>query len=178
MTCDAQNVFLIFCKGTWGPDCRERCSCRDCDAVSGQCLNCPPGHIGPECNQRCPSYWWGDKCAQVCTASANESAACKRPDMAKKRSNNVCENINCGRGGWCDDGQCYCAPGYTGQRCQQKCKNDTWGIECLKSCDCGKDGKCDSIDGSCKCAPGFTGPTCDQTCPQGTFNIQILGLLD
>ena len=37
--------------------------------------------------------------------------------------------MNCGVGGWCDSGQCYCAPGLTGLRCQEKCPAQTWGAQ-------------------------------------------------
>lgn len=105
---------------------------------------------------------------KICTVSAADAGACKRPDATIKRSNSgLCGRIDCGPGGWCDDGKCYCPAGKTGTRCKDVCPNGTWGVGCLQQCQCGPGGSCDAATGSCSCGVGLTGPTCSRPCPDG-----------
>ncbi|XP_022309055.2 uncharacterized protein LOC111114844 isoform X2 [Crassostrea virginica] len=76
---------------------------------------------------------------------------------------------NC-RDGLCDsrDGTCLiCIAGYTGPRCEEACKDNTYGEGCVRACgNCKNREPCDHVNGSCPngCAPGYQGVTCDTGC--------------
>lgn len=59
-------------------------------------------------------------------------------------------------------GQCKCASGLTGPRCDQACPTNQFGPSCSLSCDCGENADgCDPFSGCCQCKPGWYGPQCN-----------------
>lgn len=74
----------------------------------------------------------------------------------KKEMNepDLCENIACLNGGFCENGTCNCPEGFTGDNCEIEVIVDPCaGIECLN------EGICE--DGACDCPEGFTGEFCE-----------------
>lgn len=49
------------------------------------------------------------------------------------------------------------------------CPEGYYGKDCMKLCDCGKDGQCDPVSGKCLCRSG----TVDLTCHTGTVILFI-----
>lgn len=109
--------------GSYGTDCEQRCSCpqgTSCHHITGEC-GCPPGFMGNGCEQSegrrntqlrlltkgcsqqhhllplsaCLPGTFGHKCNQVCQCS---------------ETNQLCHPAS---------GQCYCAPGFHGPRCDR-----------------------------------------------------------
>lgn len=76
-----------------------------------------------------------------------------KPAETKKQESTVkalacSNNDDCNGSGICEDGTCFCYPGFTGEKCE------------TKSCpsDCSGHGECS--DGRCTCNEGFTGSDC------------------
>src|SRR5688572_21012104 len=60
-----------------------------------------------------------------------------------------CKEVACLNGGTCDDGDCTCENGFTGDRCQTgPCDN----VECLNNGTC--------VNGVCDCPDGYEGSDC------------------
>ena len=100
---------------------------------------------------------------------SNKSCSPGEVSELVRRDSEKCENISCGRHGWCYEGQCMCAPGFRGNRCNERCRPGTWGQNCQEMCDCGQGGTCNGVTGICQCGAGFTGPKCSMDCPSGQF---------
>jgi len=67
-----------------------------------------------------------------------------------------CDSVNCLNGGVCNDGNCICLDGFTGEFCQSV-------VIPTDPCDdvnCGSNGICDN--GTCLCFDGYTGEFCEQ----------------
>lgn len=91
------------------------------------------------------------------------------------------------------NGQCYCATGMTGPRCNTSCPAGQHGENCLKNCSCQNGGTCNrglpvrsvlkpiclyvDLTGivryivTCSCRPGYNGTNCEQSCSYGTYGI-------
>uniref|UniRef100_A0A8W8NSY8 EGF-like domain-containing protein n=1 Tax=Magallana gigas TaxID=29159 RepID=A0A8W8NSY8_MAGGI len=71
------------------------------------------------------------------------------------------------------DGSCLgCVPGYKGPTCNEKCLDQTYGLECQQNCrNCKNKEPCHHVNGSCLngCASGFYGDTCNLECPDGWY---------
>lgn len=52
---------------------------------------------------------------------------------------------------------CNCAKGFIGEKCENKCSSDRFGLNCTEICRCKNGGNCHHISGECSCAAGFTG---------------------
>ena len=62
--------------------------------------------------------------------------------------------------------------GFTGKKCEIECPDNKYGPNCLFTCNCENDAKCDRINGTCICSKGYTGPTCaDRECPLGKYGL-------
>ncbi|CAH1271077.1 LAMA1 [Branchiostoma lanceolatum] len=101
-----------------------------CDAITGQCLNCKPGRTGKHC-ELCDNNVEGPDCDRC----AENTYGLDNPDFPG------CKNCSCSPlgsvNGSCDQetGQCYCSNSTEGLKCDQ-CRgnyfyNETFGcIEC------------------------------------------------
>ncbi|EDO41434.1 predicted protein, partial [Nematostella vectensis] len=97
----------------------------------------------------CPVGAFGEKCASRCTCVEESSA--------------ICDHVT---------GACECMPGYTGQRCEIKCPDLYFGMNCAGKCVCELPDmikKCDHVSGMCYCRPGRIGSVCNETCPDGYY---------
>ena len=57
-------------------------------------------------------------------------------------------------------------------RCDQECRDGTYGPGCVRSCLCHNKAVCSKADGTCNCTePGVTGVLCDMPCPGGTYGL-------
>lgn len=63
-------------------------------------------------------------------------------------NNSTCDQAN---------GVCNCAKGFIGEKCENKCPPDRFGLNCTETCRCKNGGSCHHISGECSCAAGFTG---------------------
>ncbi|XP_071800431.1 receptor-type tyrosine-protein phosphatase T-like [Asterias amurensis] len=83
----------------------------------------------------------------------------------------------CYNGGQCDDknGDCICAPGFSGSRCRSVHNHNCFGQDCGITCTirsasgCLGNQLCLPDPFGCTCAAGFTGPNCEQGCPDGMY---------
>nr|XP_022307985.1 uncharacterized protein LOC111113986 [Crassostrea virginica] len=80
----------------------------------------------------------------------------------------------------CQDGQCNivegtclrCLTGYKEQRCNEQCKDNTYGMECTNVCgNCLNGEQYNHVNGSCPdgCDKGTHGDKCDIACPSGLY---------
>lgn len=64
-----------------------------------------------------------------------------------------CKSIKCQNSGFCENGECICPTGTSGEHCDQEDQCATLML------DCGDFGRC--VDGVCVCEDGFSGPGCE-----------------
>ena len=72
---------------------------------------------------------------------------------------------------------------FQGEKCELRCQNGTFGVQCRQKCDCGEF-PCDNVHGTCICPVGLQvfrlshifkdkansqGPRCDEKCRNGRF---------
>ncbi|KAM4641074.1 tyrosine-protein kinase receptor Tie-1 [Discoglossus pictus] len=97
----------------------------------------------------CPDKKWGPSCQKDC--------------------------LDCLNGGICHDisGECICAPGFMGTRCEKACREGHFGRNCQEACK--KDQGCKGLTFclpdpyGCSCGSGWTGTNCQTACPQGQY---------
>ncbi|XP_047480810.1 receptor-type tyrosine-protein phosphatase T-like [Penaeus chinensis] len=79
-------------------------------------------------------------------------------------------------GGECSaaGGECVCAPGLSGHRCQAKCEENKIGKNCNIDIDGNGKQICLPAPFGCQCAPGYTGPKCQTECPEGSWGAGCL----
>jgi len=63
----------------------------------------------------------------------------------------LCDGIDCGEHGYCEEGVCVCRDGYIGEFCETP--GPCTGV------DCGENGTC--VDGICECDAGYEGDHCE-----------------
>ncbi|KAI3389266.1 hypothetical protein SNEBB_011152 [Seison nebaliae] len=154
--------------GTWGVNCKETCDCSDigtlktvgmnasmCDAITSAC-KCGSGYWGKRCEKKCMKTYWGHNCMNKCD--------CNKNGTAKDFNGNF---ISCR----IENGQCNCASGFYGKRCEKKCPQFTYGIDCVKRCKCAINNtiECNRNNGKCECRPGYFGSNCEKRCPNGLY---------
>ncbi|CAG5122599.1 unnamed protein product, partial [Candidula unifasciata] len=145
----------------YGQQCTYNCSqfCvrdlsddRTCDLVSGRCFRgCQSGYSAPRCETV-----YGTDVSAVCDADKGEaecgsfcSPACARPVHDTVEDPELCS---------IEDGVCLygCDAGYSGPSCLDVCRLDTYGRDCVLSCNknCRHPedefkSSCDHVNGSC-----------------------------
>ncbi|XP_068083664.1 uncharacterized protein [Anabrus simplex] len=136
------------------------------DGVSVSCMNggvltangkcaCPPGFMGPVCEQGCGPNRYGTDCSGRCSASKEECRG-----MVLCRPNTGCD----------------CAPGYRGYFCSQNCSVNWFGVGCRQQCGYCRFGTCDQYTGECRggCAPGYFPPLCQEKCSFLLFAPEVV----
>ncbi|XP_033637009.1 tyrosine-protein kinase receptor Tie-1-like [Asterias rubens] len=97
---------------------------------------------------------------------------------SQERWGSSCDNRcpMCHNGGVCDDktGECICAPGFSGTKCQilhgKNCFGQDCGITCsITNVGCKGVMMCLPDPFGCTCAAGFKGQTCTEECKDGYF---------
>lgn len=78
----------------------------------------------------------------------------KFDDEESSPSDTSCDSVICYNGGVCQDGDCNCPPGYSGDECEIDNTNSSAcaGVTCYNGGTC--------INGTCDCPTNFTGPNC------------------
>ncbi|KAM8930116.1 tyrosine-protein kinase receptor Tie-1 [Pelodytes ibericus] len=97
----------------------------------------------------CPDSKWGPSCQKDC--------------------------LDCLNGGICHDisGECICAPGFMGTRCEKACREGSFGRNCQETCK--KTNGCKGLifclpdPYGCSCASGWSGSNCQTECPGGRY---------
>ncbi|XP_076033711.1 laminin subunit beta-1 isoform X3 [Oratosquilla oratoria] len=123
----------------------------NCDARTGECLQCLFNTYGNNCERCRPSYY-GDALNQQC-----RQCVCNL--LGTETTEDVCDH---------ETGQCPCLPNVLGQECDH-CAPNHWKIasgEGCEPCACDPIGsyseQCNEFDGQCQCKPGFGGRRCNQ----------------
>ncbi|XP_058129242.1 laminin subunit beta-1 [Anopheles ziemanni] len=123
----------------------------NCDAKTGQCLQCLYNTEGDHC-EYCRDGYYGDALRQDCQA-------CDCNLLGTNQTVQHCDRYT---------GQCPCLQNVKGQYCDE-CIENHWKIasgEGCEACDCDPVGalseQCNPYDGQCTCKPGFGGRQCNQ----------------
>ncbi|XP_068095530.1 tyrosine-protein kinase receptor Tie-1 isoform X2 [Hyperolius riggenbachi] len=97
----------------------------------------------------CPENKWGPSCQKDCLECLNGG---------------VCHEIS---------GECICAPGFMGTRCEKACREGNFGRNCQETCK--RDHGCKGLTFclpdpyGCSCGNGWTGAHCQTECPSGRY---------
>ncbi|XP_062579990.1 multiple epidermal growth factor-like domains protein 10 isoform X1 [Saccostrea cucullata] len=145
-------------QGQYGVNCSLKCSgnCQEsrCSILSGACLGCRDGWLGPYCEKKCQERYYGPGCKSRCVGH------CK--------NNETCNHVT----GLCTEG---CGAGWTGQLCNEACVTGRFGNNCMQKCSehCLNGEPCNRFTGNCNggCAVGYYGIRCDTVCPSGFFGV-------
>ena len=63
----------------------------------------------------------------------------------------------------CSRGLFYsCPPGFRGDKCEERCPDNKYGLGCTSNCSCKNGGLCNGTDGSCTCIGHWVGLYCDR----------------
>jgi len=123
----------------------------NCDAQSGECLQCLFFTEGWNCHI-CQAGYYGDAINSQCHE-------CQCDILGTDKSRLACDR---------DTGECNCLPNVEGHNCEF-CIADHWKIgsgEGCEPCACDPIGStnttCNLYTGQCTCKPGFGGVRCDQ----------------
>lgn len=71
-----------------------------------------------------------------------------------------CKDVSC-NGGTCEDGNCSCPAGFSGENCEVEDKCVTNAVSCLN-------GEC--VNGECDCEAFYYGDDCSTRCANGTYS--------
>ncbi|XP_062571487.1 multiple epidermal growth factor-like domains protein 10 isoform X1 [Saccostrea cucullata] len=182
--------------------CPQNCQERHCNIVNGTCLGCVTGYKGPRCEEQCDNYKYGFECSLTCGNCSNgeqcnhvngsctngcgvgaQGYLCNETCPVGRYGNNCLDicSINCGVPlcyicGRCNrvTGECQrgCQPGWKDMRCDKKCDENKFGLNCAQSCGvCMGKEQCHHINGTCLtgCDRGYQGIKCTQECPDGRY---------
>ncbi|XP_071117367.1 multiple epidermal growth factor-like domains protein 10 [Haliotis cracherodii] len=147
------------CLLTYGDDCANLCSdrqCREtstCDHVTGKCESgCKPGWKETDCSIECiQDKEYGSSCVGNCSARMCDGGTGSCP-----RKTGQCGSV--------------CLSGWQGEDCAQKCTLGKYGPNCNQKCynrNCEDDNSsCDHVTGECVggCMTGWNGTDCTQKC--------------
>nr|XP_022312210.1 uncharacterized protein LOC111117395 [Crassostrea virginica]XP_022312211.1 uncharacterized protein LOC111117395 [Crassostrea virginica] len=142
------EVYGCSMVGYYGSNCNIPCptNCQEkrCDVITGHCLGCVPGYVGPICSQVCPKQMYGQSCSLPC-------GNCSKGE--------TCHHVN----GTCLYG---CNVGAQGEDCKLECPSGFYGTDCVYKCskNCNKTSRCNRFTGECEggCKPGWIGAMCYQ----------------
>ena len=81
--------------------------------------------------------------------------------MVAIQSCDRCKDVDCGVGGTCEDGECVCDAGFSGDNCETEDKCISQNVQCEN------DGVCE--DGECDCEPYYRGDFCEDYCENGRY---------
>ncbi|KAK2718943.1 laminin subunit beta-1-like [Artemia franciscana] len=123
----------------------------NCDAITGQCLQCLFNTDGFDCGV-CQPGFYGDALNKTC-------AECTCDILGTDASQGPCDRVT---------GQCPCLPNVIGWQCDT-CAPLHWKLasgEGCEACDCDSIGsespQCNEYTGQCTCREGFGGRRCDE----------------
>ena len=177
------------------------CQC-DSHWSGSACDDCAGDYYGYNCELQCPStcpaqcYKDGDSkrtgTGCVCTGNRDRDAngtcsGCQVGFYASIPGGDCTHKCSCSAQGTCRaDGQCDCAVGFYGPKCDLVCKNDClgfYGAQCMwENDDCKPVRNCtnvcdngDCVGTVCHCNYGFTGPNCATECPKSRSGNPCFG---
>ncbi|XP_033127278.1 uncharacterized protein LOC117125030 isoform X2 [Anneissia japonica] len=101
---------------------------------------------GNSCSKKCPEGTYGTNCEKRCKCILNSNFFCTP-----------------------NKGQCFCKPGWTGEKCMIPCEPGKFGMQCREDCPCRNGAGCNPVDGTCFCPPGWGGLDCSKQCPHGWY---------
>ncbi|PIK46886.1 putative laminin subunit alpha-2-like [Apostichopus japonicus] len=169
----------------------------NCDAVTGQCLQCVNHTAGFYC-ENCEDGYYGDagmtlrakfslvqnKVRSVISGLTpnciySTSGHVGRSGFWNVESGNGCQSCDCNPTGSADEicdvitGHCHCKEGISGSKCDQ-CEIGYWNFSAAgcQACECDR-GLCDPSTGQCVCPPNTIGPAC-KDCPSNTWTSNPL----
>lgn len=124
----SKHVLAFICSvclpGSYGSACQQRCSCprgASCHHVSGECA-CPPGFTGSGCEQserRRNSLLSGFRLGPAPIKRLLLPLSACLPGTFGHNCNQVCQCSAANQHCHPASGQCYCAPGFHGPRCDR-----------------------------------------------------------
>ncbi|XP_049867060.1 laminin subunit alpha-2 [Pectinophora gossypiella] len=154
---DVAGTIVINLEGEAQP-CRCNGRAVECDAVTGDCLNCTQGTGGPRCGVCAEGYHGAPDAPGGCQACPCPSRARNFASACVMSGNRL---------------QCLCKPGYAGRECESCAQSYVRSSDgsCVP-CACDVRGAmsphCDNR-GRCRCRPFATGMKCDQCVARRTY---------
>lgn len=87
----------------------------------------------------------------------------------------ILPSSECLNGGFSDQNGCKCPPGFKGNKCEQGCGPNSFGVDCTGMCSmhqthCQQMMFCTNGFG-CKCPAGYRGDNCTTECTSGTYGV-------
>ncbi|XP_048255871.1 receptor-type tyrosine-protein phosphatase alpha-like isoform X2 [Haliotis rufescens] len=154
------------CLLTYGDDCANMCSDRQCNETS----TCD--HVTGKCESGCKPGWKETDCTIECIQGIEYGSGCVGNCSAR-----MCD----GGSGSCpnDTGQCnsVCLSGWQGEDCAEVCSPGSFGVNCTRQCGQCRDDNCHHINGTCLtgCSDGWTYNTCTQKQVEAsTSNVGVI----
>ncbi|KAH8387838.1 hypothetical protein KR093_009841, partial [Drosophila rubida] len=134
----------------------EPCECNghstQCDAETGECLNCADNTEGESCEQ-CAAGYVGDatRGSSYDCQPDNNGPQPPQPTTPRPSDQRRCEWCNNDGTAQCRDDYCHCKPNVVGSRCD-KCRDGTFGLSPYNANGC-KECFCSGQSTQCQSAP-------------------------
>ncbi|BFG00372.1 basement membrane-specific heparan sulfate proteoglycan core protein [Drosophila madeirensis] len=145
---DVSGLYLGLC---------EPCECNghsnQCDAESGDCINCSDNTEGPNCD-RCAAGYVGDATGGTpydCQPDGGEPQPPYRPLEPGNQTSDCSRWCQAEGTVNCQGSYCYCKPNVIGDRCDQ-CRPGTYGLSAANPDGC-KECYCSGQSTQCRSAP-------------------------
>ncbi|SPP89186.1 blast:Basement membrane-specific heparan sulfate proteoglycan core protein [Drosophila guanche] len=145
---DVSGLYLGLC---------EPCECNghstQCDAESGDCINCSDNTEGPNCD-RCAAGYVGDATGGTpydCQPDGGEPQPPYRPLEPGNQTSDCSRWCQAEGTVNCQGSYCYCKPNVIGDRCDQ-CRPGTYGLSATNPDGC-KECYCSGQSTQCRSAP-------------------------